>query len=280
MQLPPTPMLLDELRTTVGPPFIVGVGVLVLYRLAVGRWATPVAAVVALALSLAVGNYFANLNPDWWPTDKRMTWLPWLAVAGGLAGLAVRYAGMVGHGLWAAVAAVAVVRVVPREFLTSPGWAVPAFVLLTAAVGFGLMRLSERRPGPLTPAVMAASLLAAGAVVIHAHSKSLLDVATFGGTCLLGVALVVLFTKGDASPVFPGAAFLLTGVSLAGYYETFSSVPTTAFVLPAVAPLLALVGLRPGVRPWVVLLPVLVVLAVAVGLAMANESLALGDEEY
>ncbi|QEL20862.1 hypothetical protein [Limnoglobus roseus] len=289
MQLPPTPMILDELRTTVGPSFLIGVGVLIFYRLVLGKSYTPLAAVVALVLSLAVGNHLGQLNPAWWPTEKRFTWLLWLAAAGSLAAAVVRSLKWptVGHALWAAVAAVAVIRVVPKDYLTTPTWAVPAFVLLAAAVGFGLMRLSERRPGPLTPFVMAAALMTAGAVVIHAHSKSLLDVATLGGMCLFGIAAVVLVTKGDAGPALPGAAFLLTGVLLAGHYETFSKVPTTAFVLPAVAPLLALVGLIPAVdrqQPWVrlviVLLPVLAVLAVAGGLAAANESLAFGEDEY
>ena len=129
--------------------------------------------------------------------------------------------------------------------------------------------------------------MAAGTVVIYAHSKSLLDIATLGGMCLFGITAVVVFTKGDVGPIFPGAAFLLTGTLFAGFHETYSNVPTTAFVLPAVAPLLSLVGLIPRVlrlRPrWrfaVVVLPVLIVLGLAVGLAMANETLAFGEEEY
>ncbi len=287
MQLPPTSMILDELRTTVGPSFLIGVGVLVFYRLLLGKSSTSFAAVIALILSLAVGNHLGQLNPDWWPTEKRFTWLPWLAAAGGLAAVVVRSLQWptVGHAIWATAAAVAVVRVMPKDYLTTPLWAVPAFVLVTAALGFGLMRLSERRPGPLAPFVMAAALLTAGVVVIHAHSKSLLDVATLGGMCLLGIAAVVLVTNADAGLVLPGAAFLLTGVLLAGHYETYSNVPTKAFVIPAVAPLWALVGLIPAVdrqrlRLVIVLLPVLVALAVAVGLAMANESLAFGNDEY
>lgn len=285
MQLPPTPIVMDALRETVGPPFAVGVGVLFLSRLDFGKAATPFAAVGALVLGLAVGNHFAQLNPDWWPTGKRFTWLPWLAAAGGLAALVARSGPRTGALLWAAVASVAVARVVPKDYRTGPAWAVPAFVLLTAAVGFGLMRLSRRRPGWVPPFALAAALMAAGAVVIHAHSKSLLDVATLGGMTLFGVAAVVFVTQGDAGPALPGAAFLLTGTLLAGYYETGSNVPVAAFVLPAVAPLWALVGLTPWVdrhrfRVVIVLLPLLLLLVAAVGLAAANESLAMGEDEY
>lgn len=294
MQLPPTSIVTDALRETVGPPFLVGVGVLVLARLTFGKASASAAAVVALIAALAVGNYTGKLNPDWWPTGKRFTWLPWLAAAGGLAGLVIHTLKRpaVGHSLWAFVAVMAVLKVLPKDYLTKPEWhtiplPVLAFVLLTAAVGFGFMKLSEKRPGWLTPFLLGSALMAGGTVIVHAHSKSLLDVATLGGMGLFGIAAVVLVTKGDAGAVFPGAAFLLTGTLLAGQYETYSNVPTAAFVLPAVAPLLALVGLVPAVdrlcprkRFAVVVLPVLVLLGVAIGLAMANESLAFGDEGY
>jgi hypothetical protein len=294
MPLPPTPIVVEALRETVGPPFLIGVGVLVFARLLFGKSSASVAAVVALTAALAVGNYQVNLNPNWQPTDKRLTWLPWLAAVGALAGVLIHTLKRpaVGHSLWAFVAVMAVLRVLPKDYLSKPEWhAIPllvlAFIIVTAAVGFGLMKLSEKRPGALTPFLLGSALMAGGTVIIHAHSKSLLDVASLGGMCLFGVAAVAAVTKGDAGAVFPGAAFLLTGTLVAGQYETYSNVPTAAFVLPAVAPLLALVGLVPAVdrlsprvRFAVVAVPTLVALAVAVGLAMANESLAFGDEGY
>lgn len=284
MTFPPTPVVLEALRETVGPPFAIGVGVLVIARVSLGKPSFPFAAVLAFLAALAAGNHFAKINPDWWPTGKRLTWLPWLAAAGCLAGLVARKWPRAGVSLWAAIVAVAVVRVLAKDYFTTPWWAVPAFVLLPAAVGFGLMRLDEKRPGFAAPFVLGSALMAAGTVIIHAHSKSLLDVATIGGMCLFGVAAVVAFAPGATGPIFPGAALLLVATLFSGYHETYSEVPATAFALPAAAPLLALVGLIPRVdrlRPrWrmaVTVLPVLIVLGVAVGLAMANETLSFED---
>ncbi len=284
MTLPPTSLVLEALRETVGPPFAIGVGVLLVARIAFGKSSYPFAAVLAFLAALAAGNHFAKINPDWLPTDKRLTWLPWLAAAGCLAGLVARNWPRGGVSLWAAIAAVAVVRVLAKDYLLAPWWALPAFVLLPAAVGFGLMRLDEKRPGFTSPFVLGSALMAAGTVIIHAHSKSLLDVATIGGMCLFGIAAVVAFLPGETGPVYPGSALLLVSTLFAGYHETYSQVPAIAFALPAVAPLLALVGLIPRVdrlRPrWriaVSVVPALVVLGVAVGLATANETLSFED---
>ena len=103
----------------------------------------------------------------------------------------------------------------------------------------------------MVPALFASALATAGLIVIHAHSKSLMDVAMLGAMALLGLSAVALFTKAD------------------------------------VAPLLALVGLLPWVqrlKPWqrvlIVAVPTLIVLGAAVGFAMSYETLAFGDEEY
>ena len=284
MTFPPTPVVLEALRETVGPPFAIGVGVLLIARVALGKSSIPFAAVLAFLAALAAGNHFAKINPDWWPTGKRLTWLPWLAAAGCLAGLVARRWQRAGVSLWAAVAAVAVVRVLAKDYFAAPVWAVPAFVLLPAAIGFGMMRLNEKRPGFTAPFILGSALVAAGTVIIHAHSKGLLDIATIGGMCLFGIAAVEAFAPGETGPIFPGAALLLVATLFAGYHETYSEVPAISFALPAVAPLLALVGLFPRVdrlRPrWRIaatVVPALIVLGVAVGLAMANETLSFED---
>lgn len=284
MTLPPTSIVMEALRETVGPPFALGVGMLLVARLAFGKASFPIAAVLAFLAALAAGNHFAKINPDWWPTDKRLTWLPWLAAGGSLAGLVARKWPRAGVSIWATVASVAVVRVLAKDYFATPWWAVPAFVLLPAMTGFGMMRLDEKRPGFTAPFILGSALMAAGTVIIHAHSKSLLDVATIGGMCLFGIAAVVAILPGETGPILPGAALLLVGTLFAGYHETYSEVPATAFTLPAVAPLLALVGLipmvdrlRPRWRVAVTVVPALVVLGIAVGLAMAHEKLSFED---
>ncbi len=288
MTLPPTDILLEALRETVGPPFVVGVVVMALARLLFGKSSANVTAVVAFVASLAVGNHLAKIHPGWLPTDRRLTWLPWLAATAAIAGMLVRKPKLaaVGYTLWAVVVAMAVVRVVPKEYQSLPMIAVPAFVLLTATIGFGLMNLSQRQPGALAPLVLAACLMTAGTVIIYAHSKSLLDVVTLGAMALFGIGSVVFFTRGEVGAVLPGGAILLTGTLFAAFHETESLVPTTAFALPCAAPLLAFLAFVPAVERWrpiyrwlTVWIPITLMLIAAVALAATHESLAF-EREY
>lgn len=288
MTLPPTPIIVEALQQIVGPPFLLGVVCLLAARF-LHRSGSHLAAVLVLIGSLAIGNWLAKINPLWWPDVKRLAWLPWLASAGALAGLLRAWLkwNTLSTALWAVVMAVAIIRVMPKDYHTAPLWAVPAFALLTSLLGFGFLKLNEKQPGFVVPGLFAAALMTAGLVIVYAHSKSLMDVAMLGAMSLVGLAAVALFTKADVGAVFPGVAILLTGALFAGYHETYSDVPSKAFWLPAIAPLLALVGLIPWVqrqRPWVrvviVAVPMLIVLGVAVGLAMSYETLAFGDDEY
>ncbi len=288
MTLPPTPIIVEALQQIVGPPFLLGVVCLLATRF-IHRSGSHLAAVLVLVGSLAIGNWLAKINPLWWPDVKRLTWLPWLASVGALAGLLRAWLkwNTLSTALWAVVMVVAVIRIVPKDYHAEPLWAVPAFALLSSLLGYGFIKLNEKQPGFVVPALMASALMTAGLIVIHAYSKSLMDVAMLGAMGLFGLAAAALFTKADVGAVYPGGAILLTGTLFAGYHETFSEVPAKAFWLPAAAPLLALVGLIPWVqrlKPWqrvlIVAVPTLIVLAVAVGLAMSYETLAFGDEEY
>ncbi len=277
-------MVLEALRETAGPPFAVGVAVLVVARWLFGKSSIPAAAVVGFVAAFAVGNVTSQFNASWWPGTSRASWLPWLAIGGAIAGFVARRWALAGASLWAAVAAMAVVRILAKEYYASPVWAVPVFALLPAAIGFGLMRLDARRPGFAVPLLMGCALMSAGAVAIHAHSKSLLDAATLGGMCLFGFAVVAAFGGLETGGVLPGAAILLTGTAFASYHETFAEIPVAAFALPAVAPLLALVGLVPAVdrlcpkrRVVLVLLPAVVAMAVGVALAMRAAPLNFDD---
>ena len=287
MTLPPTDILLEALRETVGPPFVVGAVVMAFARLLFGKSSASVAAVVAFVASLAVGNHLAKIHPGWLPTDRRLTWLPWLSATAAISGMLVRKTktATIGYTLWAVVVAMAVVRVVPKEYQTLPMIAVPAFIVLTAIIGFGLMHLSKRQPGALAPLVLAACLMTAGTVIIYAHSKSLLDVATLGAMALFGIGTVAFFTRGEVGTVLPGGAILLTGTLFAAFHETESLVPTTAFALPCAAPLLAFLAFIPAVERWrpiyrwlTVWIPVALMLIAAVALAATNESLAYESE--
>jgi hypothetical protein len=288
MTLPPTSIVVEALQQIVGPPFALGVVMLLISRF-VYKPGSQLAAVLVLIGSLALGNWLAKINPAWWPDTRRANWLPWLASVGALAGLLRGWLkwNTLGMALWAVVIAVAVIRIVPKDYHTAPLWALPAFALLTTLIGFGFQRLNEKQPGFAVPGLMASALATAGVVIIHAHSKSLMDVAMLEAMGLFGIAAVTLFTKADVGAFHPGAAVLLVGALFAGYHETYSNVTWHGFALPAVAPLLALVGLIPWVQrrpPWqrvlIVAVPMLATLAAAVFLVMQQETLAFGDEEY
>src|SRR5207248_2923235 len=165
-------------------------------------------------------------------------------------------------------------HVMPKD---APWWGVPAFVLLTTAIGFGLADLSRRVPGAAVPACLGIALFAAGTVAVHAPYVSAADIAMIAGAALFGIAAVALVFKVDAGGALPGAAVLLTGVTLLAYdYRNTDGkvVPWGSFALAAVAPLAAAVLLVPplrgmaGARPKLIALaPVAAAGAAAVGVA-------------
>jgi hypothetical protein len=227
------------------------------------------------------------------PGEKRIEWLAAAALAGTVAGLLTRLprlpAGW-GWAAWAAVLALIAVRVLPKEAFTTPWWALPAFVLLTTAVGFGLADLSRRVPGAAAPASLGIGLFAAGTVAVHAPYAGAADVATLGGAALFGVAVVALIGKADAGGALPGAAVLLTGVTLLAYdYRNTDGkvVPWASFALAAAAPLAAAVAYLPPLRKatgvWARLLPVALVAAVAavaVGIAATYAPYDMPKQEW
>ena len=237
-----------------------------------GRRAGFPAAALALAAGFAAGNYFRPVAP-WLPGDKRIEWLIPAALAGTVAGLFARVPRLpagVGWAAWAAVLALVAARVVPKDALTSPWWAVPAFVLLTTAVGFGLADLARRFPGAVAPACLGISLFAAGTVAVHAPYASAGEIATLGGAALFGVAVVALIAKTDPGGAMPGAAVLLTGVATLAYdYRNTDGkvVPWASFALAAAAPLAAAVLLVPPLRRATGVWPRLVAVALVAAVA-------------
>jgi hypothetical protein len=287
MTLPPSEIVVQALREVVGPPFVITVVLVALARL-LGRRAVLWVAPLALLGSLAYGTWATEINPDWWPTTKRITWLPWLALGGCLAGVLIR--GLKQHTLgytaWAIALAFLLTRVLHADYYTKPLWFLPTFVAVLGINSFAPMHLYGRFPGFVTPLIMALCLGTTGTVLIHAHSKSLMDMAMFVSMALTGLACVVAITKGDASSVYPGVGLLHLGLLFAGYHETYSELPMAVFIIPAGAPLLALVGLLPRfdrLRPWlrvlIILLPVLIALGVTLGITMSYEELSFGTEE-
>lgn len=247
MTLPPAKLVQEAVLNDVLPPFAAAAVVFAVVVGVFGRRLAGVGAVLALAAGWAAGNARGEVVP-WVPDGKRVEWVPWLAAAAAAAGLLTRVPRLpagVGWAVWSAVAAFAAVKLVPAEYVTGRWWAVPAFVLLNAAVGFGLAALSRRDPGAGVPVFAAVALFAASGVLIHAHSARLMESATIAGAALFGIAAVALFGKADAGAAMPAVAVFLSGLLLIGHYETYSEVPAVSFALPAVAPLAAAAVLVP-----------------------------------
>ena len=280
MTLPPAKLVREAVLLDVLAPAAAAAVAFAAILAVFGRRAAGPAAVVALAAGWAAGNALTGVA-EWVPGTSRIEWVPWLALAAAVAGLLTRVPRLpagVGWAVWAAVIAFAAVKLVRASDPTSPWWTVPAFVLLNAAVGFGLAALSRRDPGAGVPAVAALALVTAGSVLIHAHTARLMEAATIAGAALSGIAAVALATKADAGAALPAAAVFLTGVLVIGHHETYSEVPVKSFVLPAVAPLAAAAALVPpltrltGARLRLLQFTLLLIpLAAAVWLAEAAE---------
>lgn len=79
--------------------------------------------------------------------------------------------------------------------------------------------------------------LAAGAVLLHAHSARLTDLATIVAGSYFGVALAAWWTGAGVRGAAPIAAVSLPGLMLVGQQSTYSEVPVAGFALVALAPL-------------------------------------------
>jgi hypothetical protein len=261
------------------PAFGIAAGVLALVLAILGKRAGFAGAALALGAGWVAANYLHPVAP-WLPGDKRIEWLIPAALAATIAGLLTRIPRLpagVGWAAWAAVLTLLTIRVVPKDALTEPWWAVPAFALLTTAVGFGLADLSRRLPGAAVPACLGIGLFAVGTVAVHAPYASAAEIATLAGAAMFGIAVVALVGKVDAGGAMPGAAVVLTGVAVLAYdYRNTDGnvVPWWSFALATAAPLAAAAFLIPPLRQtgrvWVRLIPVVLaaILAVtAVGIA-------------
>lgn len=79
--------------------------------------------------------------------------------------------------------------------------------------------------------------LAAGAVLLHAHTARMTDLATFVAGGCLGVAVAARWAGADLRGIAPVAAVALPGLLLDGQQSTYSEVPWYSFALVALAPL-------------------------------------------
>lgn len=229
-----------------------------------GRGGRAVAVSVALVVGFVVGNHFRPVAkyqidadrpfaageyavevvhavsgvPEETPHPPARYWLPWAVLFAASVGLLARVPKVptvVGH-LMRALACIFVARLLVQPSLRAElPWLWFAFVAIVLAewelldaFGKDLLWL---------PWGMGLVFLAAGAVLLHAHTAMLADLATFVAGSCFGVALAVRWAGTDVRGVVPVAAVALPGLMLDGQRSTYSDVPATAFMLVALAPL-------------------------------------------
>jgi hypothetical protein len=282
--LPPPEMVGVALEKNVLPPALAAAGVLMLFLLSSrGRAAVP-GVVLGLAAALAVWNYLTETLP-WVPAHKGYPWLLAVAVVCLQAEALTRYPGVPWWLAWPLRSAVAVGAAwllvsdapplpddPPKEWWESA----PALAAVILLGWLLLDRLGSASAGSTVPLTVAVALFGAGTVLIHAGSARLTDVALAAAGGFTGLAAVAWPWRADTRAAAGAGAALLPGLLLSAKAETFSEVPWTSFVLPAVAPLLVgLTAVGPLRRlPWFLRWPLraallLAPLAAAVHLAAA-----------
>ncbi|HJZ57400.1 MAG TPA: hypothetical protein VKE74_20695 [Gemmataceae bacterium] len=133
-----------------------------------------------------------------------------------------------------------------------------------------------------------AMFLAAGAILIYAHSLSFMEIANVLAFAMLGVAVAAGSGRADASGAVPAGVAFLPGLMLAARQSLAdNNVPANSFWLIALAPVVLLPFLIPAVarqNKWLVIplrtILVLAPLVVAVVLAGQHEQIVFPEERY
>lgn len=308
--LPPDKDILDALRLAVLPAAGGAALVMSLFLLP-GRRLAAVGSAAAAAFGFVCANHaFTAFGWDkpgrllpWWPAEGAAGW-HWRVPAAVVllaVGLLTRWGGLGAARVlperrrWVASVLVWVPRaaaaVVVADWLTkgkaaedSPGlWPLTASAMLLAWVT--LDGLARSGAGAQVAAYQSAIFLAAGIVLLHAHSARSMEVAVVVGSAMFGVAVAAGAARaGDTSGAVPlGVAFL--PALLVAERPAYHNVPAASFWLVALAPLVLAPFLIPAVarrdgwklrtlRSALVLAP----LAAAVVLAARQETIAGQDE--
>ncbi len=226
---------------------------------------------VAFVVGFAAGNHFRNVLMLSKEPSTPLEWLPYLALAMGVAALFPRWLGLV---LRLGVSgAVAWLCVSPR-FRTHVEWITPALGAAIFLMGLLLERIDHVRSDGMTPLALMIAFFAASGVIMHAHSARLSDVATISGACALGIAFIAN-RRGSESGIMPIAAMLLPTLVVITIASTDSRVPLLSFEIVALSPVLLLPWLVAKSRLLTILtgLPFLAANGYALAKAMEFESL-------
>lgn len=252
--MPPIADTLEALRFAILPAFLAAAVVFyAVARLAPQR-GVAVGGVLALLAGFLAGNHFRSevvtfhlselvpwlrgallREPEAPRPPGTWFWLPWLSVSAMLVGLVTRPAlvpRLLAPLVWLVVALLAA-RLLVRE----PLWVAAALVVTILVLWGVLDHVARQRPGGWLPLGLAGVHLAAGLVLVQAHTARLADVATIIAGCLLGLALVAWWCQCSIEGAIPAIAVALPCLLLVGYDPELAEVPWSAFVLLALAPI-------------------------------------------
>ena len=308
--LPPVKDVLDALQHT-ALPAAAGAALVASAFLAVGRWAAALGSAAAVVVGFGWANYtfdalaWANTGRDipWVAEDGAPAWhrMPRAALILIGVGLVSRWVGLLAarrldeRRRWAAtlftwaarVGVVAVVApgLVPASAAAEFIWLRPALVAVMLALWVSLDNTARDRAGTEVAGYLATAFLAAGMVLLYAHSARFMELAVMCGCAAFGVAVVAFPTRADTSGAVPLGVVGLSALMLHGRLSLDSQVPLASFCLIAVAPLALLPFLAPVVarQPRYVVVPlrallVLGPLVAAVVLAAQHEQLAFEEQ--
>jgi hypothetical protein len=243
--LPPNDLLIPALLRDVLAPLLLAACILFLCAVWRRQWLAQVGAVVALLAGLALGNWLRDMLP-WLPEKQSWHWLLFVAVGLMLIGLLMRLHHLRLVDRWALCAAgslAAAWLLMPREIETFPTWVVWIYALTLCVQWLALDALAKAAPGGAVPLGLAVLLFASGTILLYASSGLFCDIAIITAASLAGIARIAWLFRADVSAAAPGGLAVLTGLLFAGNFYLESKVPRTSFLLPALAPLGALLVL-------------------------------------
>jgi hypothetical protein len=301
----PTPPPLDDillaLKHTVIPA-AAGASFVLALVLAVSRRWSALGSAVAILASMAYANW-VELRLPWKPDTLAWHWLPKAAAVLVVVGLITRWLGQLwnvatGARKWGwlsngivwlpRLVAVVVIAgwLVPERASEPNAWLIPAFAVVTFLEWVILDSISRAGHGSSVAFFQSAMLMAAGVVILYAHSARFMDVGVMAAMAYFGIAVVSIAARPvDVSGSIPAGVVLLPGLLLSTKLGTESKVPDYSFWLAALAPLVLATWLVPalsrkngwinyGLRWLVVLIP----LVIAVILAGQKETLPWEEE--
>lgn len=306
--MPPPGEVIDLFVRLLLPAMAASVIVMALLRRLGGERFAPLAAALALAVGVLVGNYFREAMP-WrldsersltgydlatvlgWSLEQKPTgeiedttdlpplppsryWLPWLAGLALLVELLVRLPAVtpsMGWILRTGTVLLAGRLLTPPDLRVATPWASWALAAAMLLIWMVLKALARQWKDATLPTALALCFAAAGMVLLHAHSARLADMALLGFAALFGIAVTAWLWPGDVAGALGAVAVFLPGLMLTGQQETFSEVPFTSFLLVALAPVALLPMTLPLIaqrQRWSRWLPGLILPLIPAGIAV------------